>query len=48
MSDLAIFLAGIVVTLIWSAAIGSLVWAAYQDGESERHRKEDLEKHPPD
>ena len=40
MSDFAIFLAGVVVTIIWSAAIGSLVWAAYQDGKSEALNKQ--------
>jgi hypothetical protein len=34
MSDSGIFLAGVVVTLIWSAAIGLLLWAAYQDGKA--------------
>jgi hypothetical protein len=33
MSDTGIFLAGVVVTIIWSAAIGTLLWAAYQDGK---------------
>ena len=31
MSDTGIFLAGVVVSIIWSAAIGVLLWAAYQE-----------------
>jgi hypothetical protein len=40
MSDLAIFFAGVVVTLIWSTALVSILWAAYQDGKSETLRKQ--------
>ena len=40
MSDFAIFLAGVVVTLIWSAAIATFLWAAYHDGKSEMLRKQ--------
>ena len=40
MSDFGIFLAGVIVTLIWLAAVGSLVLAAIQDGKTETLRKQ--------
>jgi hypothetical protein len=39
MNDAFIFIAGVIVTLIWSGAIGGLIWAAYQDGKAEDERK---------
>jgi hypothetical protein len=36
MSDSSIFFAGVVVSIIWSTAIGALLWAAYQDGKSQK------------
>jgi hypothetical protein len=48
MSDSAIFFAGVIVTLIWSAAIGSLIWAAYLDGKAEKRRKQHAENHSHD
>ncbi|MBT8361282.1 MAG: hypothetical protein HKP41_10405 [Desulfobacterales bacterium] len=47
MSDFSLFIAGVCVTIIWSAGVGSLLWAAYQGGKSERHRKQALEDQPP-
>jgi len=43
MSDFSLFFAGFVVTIIWSAGVGSLLWAAYLGGKSERQRKQALE-----
>jgi hypothetical protein len=40
MSDSGIFIAGVIVTLVWSTAIGLLLWAAFQDGKSEGARKQ--------
>ena len=48
MSDLSIFLAGVCVTIPWSAGIGLLLWAAYQGGKSEEKRKQALENRPTD
>ena len=39
MGDAFIFIAGVLVTLIWFGAIGGLIWAAYQDGQAEAARK---------
>ncbi|MBT8359609.1 MAG: hypothetical protein KJO32_01550 [Deltaproteobacteria bacterium] len=48
MSDLSIFLAGVCVTIPWSAGIGLLLWAAYTGGKAEKQRREALEDQPPD
>jgi hypothetical protein len=44
MSEMALFLAGVCVTLIWSAGIGSLLWAAWEGAKEEKRRKEALEE----
>jgi hypothetical protein len=48
MSDFSLFIAGVFVTIIWSAGVGSLLWAAYRGGISERQRIQALEDQPPD
>jgi len=48
MSDLSIFLAGVCVTVPWSAGIGLLLWAAYRGGKSEEKRQQALEEQLPD
>jgi hypothetical protein len=48
MSNLSLFIAGVCVTIIWSAGVGSLLWAAYQGGKSERQRMQALEDQSPD
>ena len=48
MSDLSLFLAGVCVTIIWSAGVGSLLWAAYEGGKAERLRQQALKDQPPD
>ncbi|MDJ0621881.1 MAG: hypothetical protein QNJ17_02880 [Desulfocapsaceae bacterium] len=47
MSDLAIFLAGVCVTIIWSAAILLQLWAAYEGSKEEKKRKRALEDQSP-
>jgi hypothetical protein len=43
MSDFSLFLAGVCVTIIWSAGVGSLLWAAYTGGKAEEKRKQAIE-----
>ncbi len=48
MSDLGIFLAGVFVTIFWSAAIVLQLWAAYAGGKEEEERKKALEEQSQD
>jgi hypothetical protein len=43
MSDFSLFFAGVCVTIIWSAGVGSLLWAAYLGGKAEKERLQALE-----
>jgi len=48
MSDFSLFLVGVCVTIIWSAGVGSLLWAAYTGGKAEEQRKQAIEDQSPD
>lgn len=48
MSDSSLFLAGICVTIIWCAAIGLQIWAAYEGAKAEKKRKQAIQDLPTD
>jgi hypothetical protein len=43
MTEPAIFIFGVFITIIVIAAIGSLLWAAYEDGERQERKEADIE-----
>lgn len=43
MTEPGIFIFGVFITLIVLAAISSLIWAAYEDGERQRRKEEVIE-----
>ena len=43
MTEPAIFIFGVFITIIVVAAMGSLIWAAYEDGERQERKEADIE-----
>jgi hypothetical protein len=44
MTEPGIFLFGVFITLVVTAAIGSLIWAAFEDGDRQQRKEQAIEK----